>query len=135
MAEFGVSDKQSRNSSVVGLGVKVEKNTLEAFPSSKAMMMMMVHHNNHHRPLSSSCDGDGPTNSVSVTSNNNNHINHVLSGVSASASASAVRNLQPFDISNSNSAVATPHPAFIAPGLCSLFSSQCWEIIIISDYC
>ena len=133
MAEFGVSDKQSKNSSVVGLGVKVEKSSLEAFPSSKAMMMMMVHHNNHHRPLSSSCDGDGPTNSVSVTSYNNNHINHVLSG--APASASAVRNLQPFDISNSNSAVATTHPAFVAPGLCSLFSSQCWEIIIILGYC
>ena len=134
MGEFGDPDKEARKNSSVN---KVQG--LEAFPNSSkemmTMMMMMEHHNHHHhRPFSpfddDSCaaDGDGPRSYVSLCNNNNdNHINDVASAsVPAAAihsgdASAAVRNLQPFDISTSNSTptvTTTTLSAFKSPGLC-----------------
>ncbi|KAJ7965268.1 Growth-regulating factor [Quillaja saponaria] len=122
MGEFGVSEKEGRNTnsssgsgSVLGLGVR-KLQSIEAFPNK-----MMVHHNHHHRPLlpfdnaPHGCDRNGPTCCVSMS----NHINHVggsvvVSGAAVDSGGAAVRPLQPFDISNTIS-TSTTHTAFKSP--------------------
>ncbi|KAI9097515.1 hypothetical protein K1719_025286 [Acacia pycnantha] len=106
MGEFGVWDKEAaKNSSngAVGLGMKVQKQKLEAFPSKNMMMMVPPPHNHHDPPLyvpsfAASGDGDGPTTCKSLT----NYTNHFVHAASASGAA-LVRplQLQPLHVSAS----------------------------------
>ncbi|KAF7816638.1 growth-regulating factor 2 isoform X1 [Senna tora] len=103
MGEFSVSHKEaSKRNSSTSLGVKVQKQILEAFPSDSETMMMMVPpapHNHHHPPLSPS---DALTSSTTFMSTPNHTVtNHFVNGASSAFGAALVRPSQPFHISTS----------------------------------
>ncbi|KAL9334544.1 hypothetical protein Peur_071725 [Populus x canadensis] len=101
------------SSSNVDFGVKLHQpiDHHQSFPSSTPMM---VPHVNHHRPMFD----NGPTSSCDRNKSLMNYISdriyHVAAGGATSGGAVGVRNLQPFDISETS--ISTAASAFRSPG-------------------
>lgn len=118
------------SSSNVDFGVKLHQpiDHHQSFPSSTPMM---VPHVNHHRPMFD----NGPTSSCDRNKSLMNYISdriyHVAAGGATSGGAVGVRNLQPFDISETS--ISTAASAFRSPGcrkISLLSTSSCFSLLV-----